>query len=388
MNIRALPNTAEAIRLLSELATRRSEISPRPVDRPLVLYGAGKLGHLAADLFRRLGIPVAYALDRSPTAGGRLPGDIPIRRLDAVRQADRDSHMVAVCIVNAPYKPIRADLSAMGWRHIFPVYDLLETYTDYLPMGNGWFAGRLNGEDMSRTSAVLSGWSDDWSRAAHLQFMAWRLHREEWSFQNAPVRIDDRYFIEPVRPVMNENEYFLDAGAYHGDIADRWLNIMGGRFRAILAVEADRENIVHLRAWVASLPVEMSRRIQVQDCALAAESGIRSFSHGMDLASRIVNQADGNVRTCRLDDLNFPVTYGKIHLEGGELDALRGGLNILQRQRPMLAVTVYHNQDGLWRTPTFLMDTLQDYRFLMRLHAWCGTGAVLYAIPKERCCAA
>ncbi len=386
MNIRALPNTAEAIRLLSELTLRHTEVGPRLVDRPLVLYGAGRLGHLAADLFRRLDTPVAYALDRSPTAGGRLSGEIPVKRPDEIRQADRDSHMLAVCIVNAPYEPIRADLASMGWRHIFPVYDLLEAYADRLPMSNGWFAGRLSGEDIARIGAVLSGWSDDWSRAAHLQYVAWRLHRMEWRFQHAPVRIDDRYFIEAVRATFGEQECFLDAGAYHGDVAARWLDIVGGRFRAILAVEADRENIVRLREWVASLPVELNRRIQIQDCALVAEGGVRSFSHGMDLASRIVDQADGNVRTCRVDDLDFPVTYGKIHLEGGELDALRGGMTTLQRRRPVLAITVYHNRDGLWRIPSLLMDALPDYRFLMRLHAWCGTGCLLYAIPKERTC--
>ncbi len=384
MNIRTLPNTAEAIRLLSKLALRRSEVGPRPVDRPLVLYGVGKLGHLAADLFRRLDIPVAYALDRSPAASSPLPGDIPVRRPDEIRRADRDSHMLAVCIVNAPYEPIRADLSAMGWRHIFPVYDLLEAYADRLPMGNGWFAGRLGGEDITRIGAVLSGWSDDWSRAAHLQCVAWRSHRMEWRFQHAPVCIDDRYFIEAVRAAFGEQECLLDAGAYHGDVAARWLDIVDGRFCALLAVEADRENIVRLREWVASLPVELSRRIQIQDCALAAEGGVRSFSHGMDLASRIVDQADGNVRTGRLDDLDFPITYGKIHLEGGELDALRGGMATLQRRRPVLAVTVYHNRDGLWRIPSLLMDMLPDYHFLMRLHAWCGTGAVFYAIPEER----
>ena len=384
MNVHVLPNTAEAIRLLSESALRQSEVGPRSVDRPLVLYGAGKLGHLAADLFRRLGVPVAYALDRSPTVDGRLPGDIPVRRPDEVGQAERDGHMVAVCIVNAPYEPIRTELSAMGWRHIFPVYDLLEAYVDRLPMGNGWFVGRLGEEDVSRISAVLSNWSDDWSRAAHLQFVAWRLHRMEWQFPDAPVRIDDRYFIEAVRLALDEKECFLDAGAYHGDVAARWLDIVKGRFRMILAVEADCENVARLRGWVSSLPLEVGGRVRIQDCALAAEDGIRSFSHGMGLASRIVGQSDGKVRTCRLDDLQFPVTCGKLHLEGGELNALRGGMTTLQRQRPVLAVTMYHNRDGLWRIPSLLMDALPSYRFLMRLHAWCGTGALLYAIPKER----
>lgn len=109
----------------------------------------------------------------------------------------------------------------------------------------------------------------------------------------------------------------MDAGAHHGSILARWLDIVKDRFLAILALEADRENIARLRAWVSSLPAEIVESIQARECALAAEVDIRSFSHGMDLASRIVAKADGEVRAGCLDDLDFPVTYAKLHLEGG-----------------------------------------------------------------------
>jgi FkbM family methyltransferase len=384
MTARALPNAATAAALLEELVSHRSVVGPRPVDRPLVLYGAGKLGHLASELFQRLGIPVAYALDRSVGAGEARLGVVPVRHPEAASEVDRKSHLVAVCIVNASYEPIRAYLAAMGWRHILPVYDVSEAYEHRLPMGNGWFADHPADEDIGNISRVLSGWSDDWSRAAHLQFLAWRLHRWEWQFQDAPVCVDDRYFIESVRRALGRRECFLDAGAHRGTVIARWLDLVKSRFDEILAVEADHENVMHLKQWIAGLPGPVQGRIRVRDSALAAEDGRRCYSHGMNLASKIVKQAEGTVNAMRLDDLNFPVTYGKIHLEGGELDALRGGVRTLQRYRPVLAVTVYHNQDGFWRTPKFLMDALSDYQFLMRLHAWCGTGCVVYAIPRER----
>ena len=74
----------------------------------------------------------------------------------------------------------------------------------------------------------------------------------------------------------------------------------------------------------------------------------------------------------------------KLHLEGGELAALKGARQTLLTHRPVLAATVYHNADGIWETPHWLMDNLPDYRFLFRVHAWCGNGAVIYAIPRER----
>lgn len=378
-----LPSTVEARRLLDQLVSHRSTVGPQPVDRPLVLYGAGKLGRMACELFQRLQIPIVYVMDQSPQ-GGLLFDTIPVIQSETAGDSDRETALVAVCVVNAAYEPIRDELASQGWRHILPVYDVLDAYSDRLPMGNGWFAGRLNEEDIANIGEVLAGWSDDWSRAAHVQFLAWRLHRLEWEFRDAPVCIDDRYFIEPICRALGEQERFLDAGAHHGHVSARWLKLMQNRFEGIVAVEADSHNARQLKEWIVTLPAGVRDKVLVHEYALAAEVGTRPFSHGSDLSSRIMSQSDGFVSCYRIDDLGFPFTFGKIHLEGGELEALQGGSETLQRQRPLLAVTVYHNTDGLWRTPRFLMELLPDYRFLMRLHAWCGTGAVMYAIPNER----
>jgi hypothetical protein len=85
-----------------------------------------------------------------------------------------------------------------------------------------------------------------------------------------------------------------------------------------------------------------------------------------------------------LDALGLAPTFVKLHLEGAELAALKGARETLLACRPMIAATVYHNDDGIWKTALWLMETLPGYRFLFRIHSWCGTGAVIYAIPQER----
>lgn len=381
----ALPDRARARVLLDELAAHPPRVGPQPVDRPLVLYGAGKLGRLAAELLAFLDIPVAYAIDRSPPADGLLLGRIPVYRPEQAPQGDHASHLVAVCVVLAPYAPIEAFLHELGWRQVRPFYDVAEAYAGRVPLNNGWFAGALDAEDRSRIGEVLDAWHDDASRAAHLQFIAWRVQRQEWQFPAAPVTTDDRYFIPEVLATLGSDEVFLDAGAWHGVVSERFLAETGGHFREIVAIEADRDNAQALREWVAGLPPEQLAQVRVFECGLAGTAGSQPFAHGHDLASRLMPEAEGRVETRTLDDMDIPCSFAKIHLEGGELAALQGGLATLQRQRPVLAITVYHNRDGLWRTAAFLMVHLRDYRFLFRVHAWCGTGAVLYALPAERC---
>jgi hypothetical protein len=91
-----------------------------------------------------------------------------------------------------------------------------------------------------------------------------------------------------------------------------------------------------------------------------------------------------HVETRPLDALGLSPTFLKLHLEGAELLALKGARETLLSCRPIVAATVYHNADGLWKTPLWMMQTLPDYRFFFRAHSWCGTGAVVYAIPSER----
>lgn len=73
-----------------------------------------------------------------------------------------------------------------------------------------------------------------------------------------------------------------------------------------------------------------------------------------------------------------------MHLEGGEMNALIGAIKTLRQHRPILAVTIYHNYDTALKLPAYLIGNLEDYIYLVRLHSYGGTGAVLYAIPKER----
>jgi hypothetical protein len=124
--------------------------------------------------------------------------------------------------------------------------------------------------------------------------------------------------------------------------------------------------------------------VSVLDCALADREGEALFHDGLGYASQLSDTGQTRVRIRPIDALGLAPTFVKLHLEGGELGALKGGKQTLLACRPIVAATVYHNADGIWRTPLWLMETLPDYRFLLRLDSWCGTGAVVYAIPNER----
>jgi FkbM family methyltransferase len=183
--------------------------------------------------------------------------------------------------------------------------------------------------------------------------------------------------------VLRDDEVFIDGGAYDGCVTEDFARRTGGAFRKIVAIEPDGPNRARLEAAVKT-SLRDDARIAVRDFALAESDGEAPFHEGLGYASQL-SATGGTSMPCRsLDALDLAPTFVKLHLEGGELAALKGAQQTLIENRPLIAATVYHNADGLWKTARWLMRTLPDYQFLFRIHSWCGTGAVIYGIPNER----
>lgn len=378
-----LPDAEEAKQLLHELAVRNPAIGPRQVNKPVALYGAGNLGQMARDYFAHLGISIELVVDKSADRykNDRTWAGITLKTPAEVLETEKQTHMLVVAIANFPYADIAAELGGHGWHDVVPFYDVSEAYRDKHPLSNGWFVGQLNQAEQQAIGDVLAGWHDDVSRAHHVQFIAWHALREDWLFAKAPVTIDDRYFIPEIRAVMRADERFADVGAHYGEVVQRLTGEVVDSFDVIWAIEADALNFREMAKNLAAFPPEKVRLMQL---ALGDETGRQPFFGGLGYASQLVNDAGKEVEVVTLDSLQLTPTFIKLHLEGSELDVLKGAEHTLQSCRPVITATAYHNRLGLSAFPQWLMAHLRDYRFLFRLHSWCGTGGVIYAIPQER----
>ena len=372
----APPSRAEARALLHDLDMAKCGATPVAPRSPLVLYGGGDMGRMARDYCRLLGIEIAMLVDRNAAS---LRGDaswagIPVCHPDEVAADMKQAAQLAVCVATAAFKPLELDLAGQGWADIVPFYDVAESQRARHPLSNGWFATNMVHADYATTGEVLDLWNDDLSRAHHLQFLAWRIAREEWTFEGAPVDTGNRFFIPEVMAHIDALETFIDGGAHHGQVGRAFADLRGLRASTIVAIEPDPANLAQLQCDGA----------EVYPLALGAEAEERTFHAGLGYASQFAASGQCTVPCVTLDSLELAPDLLKLHLEGGELAALKGSLETIRQHRPVIAATTYHNADGIWRIPAFLMENLEDYRFLMRIHSWCGTGAVVYALPEER----
>lgn len=382
----ALPGIRHSLALLDEIAAADLPMPPVPVERPIALYGAGNLGHMARDFLQAVWLNFDFVIDRNADALRDHPSwrDKPIYTPEGVPDELKRSHQLLVTVATAPYVPIEIYLSSLGFENVLPFYDFAERFRHLHSLSNGWVAPPLSITDKSMAGSVVSGFGDDVSRAHYLQFLAWRRLRQEWTFADADVVGGDRFFIPEVLAALDGGEVFIDGGAHHGSVTLEF-DRRRPDWKDIFAIEPDPENRAVLEKTFSSRwSADALRRPAIVEEALGAYKGSAAFHGGLGYASQLAAIGQQITEVTTIDALGVKPSFIKLHLEGGELDALKGGWTTLRESRPVIAATVYHNDDGIWKTPLWMMQSLDEYRFLFRVHSWCGTGAVLYAIPAER----
>lgn len=375
----------ESLKYLQQIFKSPAALPPSSLylEEGVILYGAGQLGVMAVEYLRAIDIPVHSVIDRAAQSDQMFMDSIPLIPLSQA-QPQGDVPLL-ITTVSAPYSEISASLQAQGWNKILPFYDFAQIFATQHPLNNGWFSGDLRSTEHTQIENVIKTLNDPLSRAAYLQFLAWRCLREDWIFENAPINVNDRFFIPQVIELLSEQEHFVDVGSYDGRVFHQFLNICNNRFQSALLIEPDRDNYARLSHETQKLSSEVHSKVELLNMAVAETNDEKGFSHGFGFMSRLdFPKADETVTTTTIDQLSPTCTLLKLHIEGSEMNALAGAFNTLQRERPIIMATVYHNRDGLWKLPRWLMDNLTDYQFHFRLHNWCGTGAVIYAIPEER----
>jgi hypothetical protein len=252
----------------------------------------------------------------------------------------------------AGIEAVTRQLRGLGCEGVISFVPLYWRYAaKYLPYSMWDLPSRaVEVSDRIRAASEVFGDHPD-SQRRFLQQLRLRLHAD-FSCLEAPAE-HEAYFPPLFRPATDES--FVDCGANEGDTVRAFLKWTGGLFAKIVAFEPDPQNADALQAFASS--PGLSGRIDIRRNAAVALEDV--------LAAQ---------RT----------TFIKIDVEGAEMSALRGARRIIRRDRPILAVSVNHQQDHLWEVPLTIASELDRTRFALFGYFQEGMEAVCYAIPEER----
>lgn len=186
---------------------------------------------------------------------------------------------------------------------------------------------------------------------------------------------------------------FVDGGCFDGETSRSFAKWCGGQYSKIFALEPDEENAKLIRDKLASNPIE---RFQLYQAGLSCRDGEATFMSMSGASSYISDgEADGrfsydhkeitghcvSIPLISLDSMvgDDEVGFIKLDIEGAELDALMGSEKTLQRDKPFLAICIYHRQGDMLSIMDYLNKVVPEYRFWIRHYAALQVDTVLYA---------
>ena len=218
--------------------------------------------------------------------------------------------------------------------------------------------------------------------------------RKIWNFITGGIINKDimtlpQYFPDEIIEMCNDKEVFVDVGSYVGDTLEVFLKVMKGKFKKYYCFEMSSTNYSKL---------EQLWRNEVNDDRVVL------FNYGLSCQNTKVHYVDcGGSATYQKDDTNDTsiaqlrtldslidsgeicdeITFVKMDIEGAEMDALQGMEKMIQRNKPKLAICIYHKFEDLWEIPNYIKSLVPEYSFLIRHHNYDHTETVLYAYINE-----
>lgn len=100
-------------------------------------------------------------------------------------------------------------------------------------------------------------------------------------------------------------------------------------------------------------------------------------------SSNICENGKDIISTITIDETIDPedkVTFIKMDVEGAELESLKGAKKIIQRDKPKLAICIYHKPEDMTEIPMYIKKLVPEYKLYVRHHSNGVGETVLYAV--------
>jgi FkbM family methyltransferase len=240
---------------------------------------------------------------------------------------------------------------------------------------------------------------DDFSKDIYIAIIQSRIN-------NTPIPesivSNEQYFLLPQFLERSEKEVFVDIGAYVGDTVEQYINKKSGIFGKIYAFEPDTLNFSALnyrslrlkKEWAfsddkltlihAGVGAKTERKLFMTQHVGGDAGGGGGISSSARLGANFVADKKENaeeIMIYTIDDYfnNQQVGFIKADIESYELDMLHGAESVIKRDKPLLAISIYHNASDIFTIPLFIKQLCGSYILKIRHHKYKFDDTVLYA---------
>ena len=349
----------------------------------LALVGSAALPAKCARGLAAVGAPPRCLIEFDARCWGRTVEGVPVvaPREAFAQLGDDPVVIVAIWSPNHAFAATRDWLGFHGFKNVLPVRAAF--WTAAAQIGEHYQFGEpgplLAAASLARTLYDLL--ADEESRRQFEGHLKWQLSLDS---RYLPAGDPGRAHFGVPFLTMPEGPAIVDVGAFDGDSLRKFL-FWRGSFRAYYALEPDPISYGRLGEYAQSLPACIAQRIRTVQAAAAETAGklmVSPTGKPGSAPSKNSSQAEP-ITSIRISDYfaGEQINYLKLDIEGAEHEALAGAWDLIERDRPMLAVAIYHKPLDIVELSMEIVRHTPGYRYFVRSHDDDGIDLTFYAAP-------
>lgn len=186
-----------------------------------------------------------------------------------------------------------------------------------------------------------------------------------------------KMYIEPdIVPIAKE-DVFVDGGCFDGLTAVDVQEAVEEGIKKIYAYEPDMANLDKCKENLDGM-----NNVVLINAGVFSHCGEVYFNANAGESSAISECGTDKISVSTIDTESPDATFIKMDIEGAELEALKGGCETIKRNKPKMAISIYHKPEDLLELPLYLKALVPEYKLYLRHYSMAYMECVLFAIAE------
>lgn len=235
-------------------------------------------------------------------------------------------------------------------------------------------------EDINQLDFFYNKLKDEDSKNVLINILKSRIVKKEFFKVNY-----EQYFHCIVSAI--DGDIIIDGGAFIGDTIQALNKNINLKDLEIHSFEPDEKNFLLLQNEAENskhrcFPMKLG--LYDKNATLRFLSTNQTVGYGC----KIENAGDVVINTTSIDNYcrenNIMPSFIKLDVEGVEKEVLVGAKEIIKKNKPKLAISLYHKYKDLWELPYLINQICSEYEFYLGHHRDNWFETILYAYPVEK----
>lgn len=234
---------------------------------------------------------------------------------------------------------------------------------------------------------IYNLFSDNESKELFIQVLKAHFTGERKEFDKAFSGNEDWYLFNNLLKPESDSTY-IDCGAYDGDTILLFNKAAINGYKKIIALEPDPDIQEKLKNTITNNGIKNIDMLKIG----AFNTCTKLYFEQNGVYSNITTEEKTNlspktieIKVDCIDNIinDEKVDIIKMDIEGAEYFALDGAKGTILKNKPKLAICLYHNYEDFLRIPLLIHEMNNNYKFYLRHQSYGCTDTILFAIDNK-----